>query len=257
MVLKDVHVQTAAKVGVPSGWRAAISAVDDPLLLIHLGEPRIAELTFDIHHSDLPLRAAFPILVQNLLNYLLPSGFENQSYPTGRPVTLAAEPDARSLELVEPSGRVVKLGPPFPAAPFTETEAPGIYTVRQQLASGQRVSSFVVQFQDPDLFTGEHVSGWMFEDHGALRPLREASEILAQREWPRLYDPDQLARNHVPVAAAIYVNDMYVPRELSEDTAGRIGGMRAWITNEYEHNGLRADGGRILGRLIDLARGRA
>jgi hypothetical protein len=29
------------------------------------------------------------------------------------------------------------------------------------------------------------------------------------------------------------------------------------VTNEYEHNGLRADGGRILGRLIDLARGRA
>ena len=36
-----------------------------------------------------------------------------------------------------------------------------------------------------------------------------------------------------------------------------IGGMRPWVTNEYEHNGLRADGERILGRLIDLARGRA
>ena len=29
------------------------------------------------------------------------------------------------------------------------------------------------------------------------------------------------------------------------------------MTSEYEHNGLRADGDRILGRLIDLARGRA
>jgi Ca-activated chloride channel homolog len=151
VILKDVHVQTAAKVGVPSGWRAAISAVGDPLLLVHLGEPRIAELTFDLHHSDLPLRAAFPILVQNLLNYLLPSGFENQSYPTGRSVTLAAEPGARSIDVVEPSGKVVRLGPPFPAAPFSETETPGVYTVRQQLAAGRRVSSFVVQFQDPDL----------------------------------------------------------------------------------------------------------
>jgi len=26
---------------------------------------------------------------------------------------------------------------------------------------------------------------------------------------------------------------------------------------EYDHNGLRADGDRILGRLLDLARGRA
>jgi hypothetical protein len=29
------------------------------------------------------------------------------------------------------------------------------------------------------------------------------------------------------------------------------------VTNEYDHNGLRADGERILGRLVDLARGRA
>ncbi len=36
-----------------------------------------------------------------------------------------------------------------------------------------------------------------------------------------------------------------------------IRGLRPWITNEYEHNGLRADGGCVPGRLIDLARGRA
>jgi len=151
VVLRDVHVQTAALVTVPAGWRTVIAGVDDPLLLVHQGEPRIAELTFDIHHSDLPLRAAFPILVQNLLAYLLPGGFENQAFPTGRQVTLATEPDARSVTVQEPGGKVVRLGPPFPAAPFTETSTPGVYTVRQQLAQGERVSSFVVQFEDPDL----------------------------------------------------------------------------------------------------------
>jgi hypothetical protein len=33
--------------------------------------------------------------------------------------------------------------------------------------------------------------------------------------------------------------------------------MRYWLTNEYEHDGLRADGGRILDRLIALGRGQA
>jgi hypothetical protein len=33
--------------------------------------------------------------------------------------------------------------------------------------------------------------------------------------------------------------------------------MRVWLTNEYEHNGLRADGGRVLGRLMDMVAGRA
>jgi pimeloyl-ACP methyl ester carboxylesterase len=113
------------------------------------------------------------------------------------------------------------------------------------------------EYEAPELFTGEHVYPWMFDDYGELAPLREAAGLLAEREWPRLYDPDVLEANQVPVAAAIYAGDMYVERVFSEETAGRIRDLRMWITNEYEHNGLRADGERILGRLIDLARGRA
>jgi hypothetical protein len=97
----------------------------------------------------------------------------------------------------------------------------------------------------------------MFEDYGALAPLREAAEILAAHEWPRLYDADRLAANEVPVAAAIYAEDPYVERAFSEETAGLVRGLRPWVTSEYDHNGLRADGERILGRLLDLARGRA
>jgi hypothetical protein len=146
--LRDVHVQVAGRVtNLPAGWRTSIAAADDPLLLVHEGDPRIAELTFDLHHSDLPLRAAFPILVQNLLAYLLPGGFENQVFPAGRPVTLAAEPDARWLEVTTPQGRTVHMTPPF--APFTDTSVPGVYSVREQVQAGVRASRFVVQFQDP------------------------------------------------------------------------------------------------------------
>lgn len=112
-------------------------------------------------------------------------------------------------------------------------------------------------FDAPDVFTGEHVYPWMFDDYRALQPLRDTAQLLAERAWPRLYDADVLANNQVPMAAAIYAEDMYVERAFSEETAGLIGGLRPWITNEYQHNGLRADGERILGRLIDLARGPA
>ena len=112
-------------------------------------------------------------------------------------------------------------------------------------------------FESEGLLTGEHIFPWMFDEYGALAPLREAAEVLAQREWPRLYDEDALRANAVPAAAAIYAEDMYVERRFSEETAGLIRGMRPWITNEYEHNGLRADGKRILDRLFDLARERA
>ena len=107
----------------------------------------------------------------------------------------------------------------------------------------------------PELFTGEMVYSWMFEDYGALAPMREAAELLAEHEWPRLYDGDRLERNDVPAAAAVYAEDMYVERAFSEETAARITGLRMWLTNEFEHDGLRKDE-RVLARLIDLARGR-
>ena len=109
----------------------------------------------------------------------------------------------------------------------------------------------------PELFTGEMIYPWMFEDHAALAPMREAAELLAQHEWPALYDGARLEANDVPAAAAIYAEDMYVERELSEQTAARIRGLRPWITNEYEHDGLRSNGEVVLGRLFDLVQGRA
>jgi pimeloyl-ACP methyl ester carboxylesterase len=109
---------------------------------------------------------------------------------------------------------------------------------------------------DPTLLWGEMLYPWVFEEYGALQPLRDAAEILAQHEWPALYDAGVLAANEVPASAAIWVRDMYVPRVFSEETAAQIKGMQPWITNEFEHNGLRKDGARVLGRLIDLANGR-
>ena len=91
----------------------------------------------------------------------------------------------------------------------------------------------------------------------ALRDHRAAAELLAEHPWPALYDADRLRHNEVPVAATIYVNDLFVERDFAEETAATIRGLRTWQTDEFEHNGLRADGERVLGRLIDLVRGRA
>ena len=111
--------------------------------------------------------------------------------------------------------------------------------------------------REPELFFGEHMLPSMFDEYAALAPLRDAAALLAQHQWPRLYDFDVLASNEVPVAAAIYAEDLYVPMDYSRASADRIRGLKPWITNEYQHNGLRADGAAVLGRLIDLARGRA
>jgi hypothetical protein len=108
----------------------------------------------------------------------------------------------------------------------------------------------------PLLFTGEMIYPWLFDEYQGLRPFKEAAERLAAEEaWPPLYDVGALGQNQVPCAAAIYYDDMYVARQYSEETAATIRGMRTWVTNEFEHNGLRADGERLLERLLTLARG--
>ncbi|MGW1895059.1 alpha/beta fold hydrolase [Streptomyces sp. NPDC002004] len=111
---------------------------------------------------------------------------------------------------------------------------------------------------DPLLFTGESVHPWMFTTDPALRPLRETAELLAGRtDWTPLYDAGRLARNDVPVAAAVYHDDMYVDTEHSLRTARTIRGLRTWVTDEFEHDGVRAGGPRVLDRLLALAGGEA
>lgn len=111
---------------------------------------------------------------------------------------------------------------------------------------------------DPFLLTGEMIYPWMFQEIAALRPFAGAADLLARRtDWPPLYDTDRLAANEVPLAAIVYHDDMYVDAGLSLRTAREVGACRVWVTNEWEHDGLTASGGRVLARLMDLAAGRA
>ncbi|MFI2433379.1 alpha/beta fold hydrolase [Streptomyces sp. NPDC018693] len=110
----------------------------------------------------------------------------------------------------------------------------------------------------PLLFTGETIHPWMFDCDPALRPLRDTADLLAAHTpWTPLYDPARLAANEVPVAAAIYHDDMYVDTAHSLRTAETIRGLRTWVTNEYEHDGVRTSGPRVLDRLLALTRDEA
>ncbi|MER7965691.1 alpha/beta fold hydrolase [Streptomyces ardesiacus] len=108
---------------------------------------------------------------------------------------------------------------------------------------------------EPLLFTGETIHPWMFDCDPALRPLRETADLLASRtDWTPLYDPARLAANEVPAAAAVYHDDMYVDTAHALTTARAIRGLRTWVTDEFEHDGVRTGGPRVLDRLLALAR---
>ncbi|MDZ5514474.1 alpha/beta fold hydrolase [Vibrio fluvialis] len=112
---------------------------------------------------------------------------------------------------------------------------------------------FHYQSGQPFLFTGEMVFPWMFELYTNLLPLKDAAQLLADKaDWGQLYDASVLARNIVPVSCAVYADDMFVEMDISRETLKQIPNSKAWITNQYEHNGLRADGEHILDTLIAM-----
>jgi len=108
--------------------------------------------------------------------------------------------------------------------------------------------------EDPTLFTGEHVRRDWAETVPAFQPWREVALELAEFEWPSIYDAGAIAASEATGAAAVYVDDVYVPMEFSLETARLLPGVKLWVTSEHEHNGLRS--GPVLSRLIDLAQGR-
>ncbi|MFD7667258.1 alpha/beta fold hydrolase [Streptomyces sp. NPDC059788] len=108
----------------------------------------------------------------------------------------------------------------------------------------------------PVYFTGEMVYPWLFDTDPSLRPLGETARELAEHaDWPDLYDAGRLAANEVPAAAAVYADDMYVDVTHSLETAREIRGLRTWVTNEWEHDGLRVSDGAVLDRLTRMVRG--
>lgn len=109
--------------------------------------------------------------------------------------------------------------------------------------------------EDPTLLGGEHMHRSLFTEDSALAPFREAADLLAAHQWNRLYEPEALAQADVPVAAVIYDDDAYVPREFSLQTAALLPDARTWVTSEYEHNGLRM-GSHVIDHLLGLLHSR-
>lgn len=122
--------------------------------------------------------------------------------------------------------------------------------------SAQKIRKEFQQFnkyQDNFYFTGEMLFPWMMDQYKNLKPFKNIAEGLAEKDdWTILYDKTNLNNNKVPVAAAVYTNDMYVDKDYSIETASNIKGIKVWETDKIEHNGLRSDGKMVLNKLFKL-----
>lgn len=106
----------------------------------------------------------------------------------------------------------------------------------------------------PFRFTAEMIYPSFFHDYRGLKRLEEAANILAEKDdWSSLYDEEQLADSDCRVSALVYEDDLFVEKEFSLEAAKMLAHCNVWITNEYEHDGLRQDPKRIFERLLKLS----
>ena len=119
----------------------------------------------------------------------------------------------------------------------------------------------------PTLFFGEMVFPWMADGDFAelsgfgMRAL--AQSLACKDDWGPLYDKENMRRALAPggpckAAAAVYYDDMYVDFDCSMMVAARGGPLehcKVYVTNEYQHSGLRDDGATIFVKLLGMAKG--
>ena len=143
---------------------------------------RQALFGFDLHESDLPLRIAFPILVQNLSEWMLPPSVASHSFHTDEAVTIVPETGATSVTVIRPDGSRRSL-PTSSIATFGDTDLSGVYTVEQVVAGHTDKSWFTV-----NLFS-EKTSQLNPVDRLTLPPINNTTTVHAVHSglleiWP-------------------------------------------------------------------------
>ena len=140
--LREVAIAKAQKVTPPGWMRPLVTSDDAPLVLA--GEQdgrRVVLFAFDLRQSNLPLSAAFPILMSNTLGYLEPAGqtAEHDLRP-GDLLNVVPLPQAEEVVVRRPTGTgqtanqtMASEGHPIQ---YADTTLPGLYTVVQR-AAGQ------------------------------------------------------------------------------------------------------------------------
>lgn len=106
---------------------------------------RVMVFGFDIHNTDIPLTPAFPIIMANSLDWLLPESINNaQNVYSGEGIEFNIGTKTREAFIETPSGQKIQIAPPFPVKAFDKTDEPGLYTLRQKSDEGEQQFYFTV-----------------------------------------------------------------------------------------------------------------
>ncbi|HKP53496.1 MAG TPA: VWA domain-containing protein [Chloroflexia bacterium] len=133
----SLKVARASLVAVPPWGRQVLGSDKGPLIIAGESAGRkVAALTFDLKDSDLPLQTAFPLLMRNLVSYLIPdpaAGLPSSIAPLTTIALESVSPVVDRVLVEDPDGRehTYALTPEQPRVAFADTGLTGVYYVTQ------------------------------------------------------------------------------------------------------------------------------
>ncbi len=157
IAINGVSILDAASIPLPNWAKMAVSGDTslEPIPLLFYGTTqgqKIAVLSFQLQHSDLPLQVAFPLLIANLTNWLAPSpinsDLEGISFST-----LAFTPPlgTTEVEITAPNGSTSREIPGENGLVLLENSFPGIYQIQWGENANARVAVNFFSAEESDI----------------------------------------------------------------------------------------------------------
>ena len=188
----DFHIARARQISVPDWGNVVLEAEQGPLLITgEKGSQRIAVFSFDVHDSDIPLKMDFPILMQNMLTWMLPQGLGHDvKYYAGQEVQIQSMPGVQNIYVTTPSGERLSIDPTYSIVPINDAREVGIYRVQQDVVSSKGTNTtehyFAVHVptqSESDLRPGQVLTDTSQYESGQYTPVVQMKELWRYFAW--------------------------------------------------------------------------
>lgn len=126
------------RMALPAWGRSLLECNGLPLIIAGQADQKRVVFGFDLHDSNIPLQTGFPILINNLANWLLPANMEFNYDASKGTLQVDNTTGLTEIRLQAPGEKEISYLPPFPR--FLAAEKPGLYRITQMSGDQQEIN---------------------------------------------------------------------------------------------------------------------
>lgn len=145
--LTGLNIEKAALISNQPGIESVVESTRSGLVFAYQKtDLKAVYIGFDLNRSDLPLRVAFPVMMNNIFNWLNPNtlDFSTTQVQAGKPMRLHLRPQTTAFSIRTPVGEKEDIVPTTNPFQYKMTNNIGVYRV----VEGEKRTKFAVNLAD-------------------------------------------------------------------------------------------------------------